>query len=148
MAKTSQDFKAYLRQLEDFLDLYLYKKAPALPIDWKDLIVKFAPWIQLIIVLVTLPNVLGRFGLGTFLGGRMGGDISGMLILAISIAVLILQALAIPHLFKRMKEGWYKIYYASLLGGVATILAADLLGALISTGLSLYVLFQIKEQYS
>ena len=62
----SKDFKSYLKQLEDLLSEYLVKKAPALPANIKEAIVNFAPWVTLVVLILTLPVVLAVFGLGAF----------------------------------------------------------------------------------
>lgn len=55
MATQGKDFKSYMNQLEDLLTEYLVKKAPALPANVKEVIVNFAPWITLILVILALP---------------------------------------------------------------------------------------------
>jgi ATP-dependent protease HslVU (ClpYQ) peptidase subunit len=103
------DYKAYLAQLEEFLQLYLVKKAPALPENAKEFIVKIAPWLTLILLLISLPAILFVFGLGSiflpfsYLGGIGSGFnyTLGMIVLAIS---LVLEAMAIPGLFNRTKR--------------------------------------------
>ncbi len=64
-----------------------------------------------------------------------------------SIAMLVLEAIAIPGLFKRKLSAWKLMFYASLLGGVQALITFNLGGLVIGTGLSLYVLFQIKSYY-
>jgi hypothetical protein len=43
--------------LEETLDLYFRQKAPAMPPNVKELLVKAAPWITLFILVITLPAV-------------------------------------------------------------------------------------------
>src|SRR3990167_11475335 len=104
-ASKGKDFKSYLQQLEDLLHEYLVKKAPALPGNIKEAIVNFAPWITLVILILTLPLVLAVFGLGaffapfSFLGGITAGT-NYLLTILFSGVQLVLEAMAIPGLFK------------------------------------------------
>ena len=47
MAETTSPMKG-LAQLESVLEEYLVKKAPGIPANIKELIVKFAPWLTII----------------------------------------------------------------------------------------------------
>lgn len=146
------DYKSYLKKLEDLLSEYLVKKAPALPANIKEAIVKFAPWATLVILILTLPLVLAVFGLGailaplSFLGGVTAGT-NYILTLVFSGISLVLEAMAIPGLFKRAKSAWNLVFYAALLGGIQNIVSFNLGGLLIGTLLSLYILFQVREYY-
>lgn len=148
----TNDFQSYLSKLEDTLALYLVKKAPVLPANIKEAIVKFAPWITLVVLILTLPLVLAVLGLGAlvtpfaFLGGVTAGT-NFILTLLFSGVSLVLEALAIPGLFKRSKKAWNLIFYAALLGGIQNVVTFNLGGLLIGTLLSLYLLFQVKEYY-
>lgn len=148
----SKDLKSILGSLEDFLELYLVKKAPALPDNFREVIVKFAPWISLIFMIIAFPFVLALFGLGailtpfSFLGGPQAGVnyLAGMVL---SVVAFVLDALAIPGLFKRSKAGWNFAFYAALITAVQNLIRFDVGGLVIGTLLSLYFLFQIKGYY-
>ena len=149
---TKGDYKAYLAQLEDLLHEYLVKKAPAIPTNIKEAIVKFAPWATLVIFILTLPLVLAVFGLGailaplSFLGGVTAGT-NYILTLIFTAIQLVLEAMAIPGLFKRERRAWNLVFYASLVGGVQSIATFNIGGLIIGTLLSLYILFQVREYY-
>lgn len=152
MAKNT-DVKSALGQLEDTFELYLVKKAPfSIPNNWKELIVKFSPWISLILLIIALPAILAIFGLGTllmpfsFLGGLRGGY-NYIFTLVFSGITLVLEALAIPGLFKRSMGGWKFAYYAALVGALENLITFNLGGLVIGGLLSMYVLFQIKSYY-
>lgn len=152
MDNKGTDYKGYLGQLENLLNEYLVKKAPSLPAGAKEAIVKFAPWVTLIILILTLPLVLAVFGLGALLSplSFMGGVTAGtnyILTLIFSGIQLVLEAMAIPGLFKRSKGAWNLVFYASLLGGIQNAITLNLGGLLIGTLLSLYILFQVREYY-
>jgi hypothetical protein len=141
------------KQLEEFLELYLVKKAPALPPDIKEAIVKFGPWVILILMLMTLPLVLTFLGIGaaltpfSFAWGVSRG-FSYLISMILSLIMLILQAIALPGLFKRSLKSWYLVFYSTLVYAVESALTFSLGGLIIGVPLSLYILFQIKEYYS
>lgn len=152
MANKTGDILSALGQLEDTLELYLVKKAPAMPEAWKKVIVKLAPWITLILLILALPAILAVFGLGailtpfSFLGGVRYG-FNYMASLVFSVITIILEAMAIPGLFKRSEKGWRLVYYATLVGAVESLLTFNIGGLIIGTGISLYILFQVKSHY-
>lgn len=125
---------------------------PNLPLIWRENIAKYGPWATLIILLLALPGVLAVFGLSTYVFSvasragyyhRSGFDI---FILILVIASLIFEALALPGLFKRLKQGWVFIFYASLIAIVSNVLSFNF-GSLLGSAISLYIIFQIKSQY-
>lgn len=145
-----------LASLEETLDLYFGQKAPAMPANVKELLVKFAPWISLVLLLITLPAVLIAFGLGAlaaplaFLIGPGYGVTYGvtytitMLFFGIQI---LLEALSIPGLFRRSRQGWRYAYYATLVGVVGSLIGFNITSAIISALVGFYILFQIRPLY-
>jgi uncharacterized Tic20 family protein len=156
MTKKSE-FSSQMRQLEDVFDQYLNKKAPAIPTAGKEALVKFAPYLAILSVILMIPTILAVLGLGTLLAplGLIGGTMTGrpflgfgyLIGVVFSIVILVLTILSINPLFKRERKGWQYMYYATLLGGVNNLLHLDLVGLIIFTGLWLYVLFQVREYY-
>jgi len=149
----SADPKASLRQLEELLDTYLVKKAPfVLPSGIKEAIVNFSPWISLVVLIVALPALLAFLGIGavfmpfSYLGGLRYGFTYTISMILTAIAVVI-EAIAIPGLFKRAKSAWYLMYYAALINIVHSLISFDLGGMIIGGLISLYILFQVKEYY-
>lgn len=142
-----------LVQLENLLDEYLVKKAPfTLPDGWRETIVKFAPWMTLILMLVALPALLAIFGLGaifapfSYLGGIQTGLNYTLGLVAAAIAV-VLNALAIPGLFKRTRQGWMFLFYATLVGVVENVIHFNIGNLILGSLLSMYILFQVKGYY-
>lgn len=141
-----------MENLEKTLNLYFGEKAPALPTQWKEAIVKFSPWISLILLVLTLPALLLLFGLGAFLvpfsyaaGYNEGFTYTvSLLILAVTV---VLEAAAIPALFKRSRRGWLLIYYSVLITAVYNLVTMNLGGLILGTLLSLYILFQVRSYY-
>ena len=142
--------------LEDTLDLYFGQKAPAMPANVKELLVRFAPWVTLVLLIITLPAVLIALGLGAlaaplaFLIGP-GYGVSygitytvGMVILGVSV---VLEALSIPGLFKRSRQGWRYAYYATIVSIVGNLIGFNVLSALVGAVVGFYILFQIRSYY-
>ena len=152
--KTTQttDLKGSLKSLEGILDLYFGQKAPAMPTNIKELIVNLAPWLTLILGLLSLPAILFVFGLGTlfapfsFLGGvRAGFNYSlSMIVLAISV---VLGFLAVPGLFKKTRQGWNFVYYSALVSVLYSLVSFNLGGLIIGALISFYILFQVRTYY-
>lgn len=150
--RKNTDYTSYLTSLERTLETYLVKKAPTLPEGWKKAIVKVLPWLVIIFLVLSLPAVFALFGISTLLLPvsvitTFGNSINYMLGLIFLIAALITQALAIPGLFQQDKKGWRLLYYSVLLTGVYNLFTLSLGSLLIGTGISLYVLFQIKNYF-
>lgn len=138
--------------LEAQLELYLVKKAPALPVGLKEFIVKFAPWLTLILMVLLLPVLLAALGLGALLlpASYLGGAGSGFFYTITLIgtgAVLVLEGLALPGLFKRLLSGWRLLFYATLINAIISLLGGNLISALVGALIGLYVLFQVKSYY-
>lgn len=146
------DFKTLMAQLDAFFEDYLVKKAPALPPTAKELIVKYSPYIALVVMLFSLPAVLFALGLGALLSpfAFMGGvryGFSFSLSTLFLLVTLVMNALALPGLFARKLSGWRLVYYATLLGAVSSLLNFQLGNMIIGTAISLYVLYQVKSFY-
>ncbi len=150
MAATTS--KASLNQLNDLFEEYLVKKAPALPTNVKEAIVNFAPWISLIVLLISLPAILAFLGIGaflmpfSFLGGAQAGA-SFALSTIILIVTVALEALAIPGLFKRTQGAWNLLYWATLIHAVYSLVTFQWVNLILGTLISLYFLFQVKDYY-
>jgi hypothetical protein len=147
--KTSTDT---LNQLDSILTEYLVKKAPAIPTSAKEIIVKYAPYISLVIILFSLPAILFALGLGAllspfaFLGGLRYGFSFSLTSLVLLITI-VLDIIALPSLFKREFFGWKMLYYSTLIGAVHSLLNFQLGNLIIGTAISLYILFQVKNYY-
>ena len=161
MAKTTSDkadFGGALKNLESTLEEYLVKKAPfQLPKYVKEIIVKFAPYLAILGVVMGIPGVLALLGAGTILAplGLVGGMMTGRPFLGIGFIVnvlflgvmVLLEALAIPGLFSRSKKAWTFLYWSSLVGVVQNVVSFNIGGVIIGGLISMYFLFQVKEYY-
>ena len=161
MAKTTSDkadFGGAFKNLEGTLEEYLVKKAPfQLPENVKEIIVKFAPYLAILGVVMGIPGVIALLGAGTILAplGFVGGMMTGRPFLGIGFIInvlflgvaVLLEALAIPGLFSRSKKAWTFLYWSALVGVVQNVISFNIGGLVIGGLISMYFLFQIKEYY-
>lgn len=149
---TTPDFKTMFGQLESTLDLYFAKKAPPMPENIKEALVNYGPYITAVMMFFALPVILGLLGLGALLspfmllgGVRYGLGFSFGTLLVL--AMIVLQGLALPALFKKQKLGWTYMYYVALIQLVQNLLSFELGSLIIGGVISFYILFQIKSYY-
>lgn len=157
MAQKNADLKQTLGQLEETLEVYLVKKAPfSIPENWKELIVKFSPYLTILGIVISVPAVLAVLGLGAlvspfsaFLGPSYTFSYGFNYLLSMIVlgVVIVLEAMAVPGLFKRQEKAWRLLFYSSLVSVLSGILGRDLIGTIIGALLSWYILFQVKEYY-
>jgi hypothetical protein len=138
------------KDLIGFLDYYLVKKAPfQLPPAAKEAIVKYGPWIAIVLLVLSLPALLFLFGLGTLLipfGGVGYATGFGYLTL-LTVVTIGLDVAALPGLFARKMVGWNLIFYARLVAIVSSLLSGMIVNAIVGGLISLYILFQVRELY-
>jgi len=147
--KTSAGLQGLLAQLTNFFEDIFLKKAPAMPSSVKEMIVKYGPYITLVILVLSLPAVLFIFGIGAALTPyyMMAGRAGISLLSIFLIVCLVMEGLSIPGLMARKISGWNWAYWALLLNIVYSVLSLRVFEALISAAVGLWVLFQIKEYY-
>lgn len=141
-----------LSQLEETLDLYFGKKAPALPSNIKEVIVNFAPWITVIFVVLLLQSILTILGTGVLIGtfNFLGGASSGyslILTLISSVLGILFRTLSLPGLFKKSRQGWNFVFYSTLVGILSNLLHFNLTSLVIGGLISFYFLFQVRSYY-
>jgi len=147
------DLKSTLLQLETTLDEYFVKKAPfQLPTSVKEIIVNFGPWITLVMLILTLPILLFALGLGAILSpfgfmSGVGAGVGGLVGILFSVATLILEVMALPGLFKRLKSAWTLLFYVQLLSLLSSLVRFDLGEVIIGGLIGFYILFQVREYY-
>jgi hypothetical protein len=138
------------KDLVGFLDFYLVKKAPVqLPDNAKEWIVKFGPWIALVLLVLTLPPLLIALGIGTVLIPFSGVYYAtGFTYLAILLLVQVgLMIAALPGLFARTMGGWQLLFYAQLVGLASSLLHGSIVGGMLGALIGLYILFQVRPLY-
>jgi hypothetical protein len=154
MAKfKSQAKQVGIGQFEDILDGFFGEKLPALPMEVKEFLVKFGPWLIVVSVILMLPAIFAALGLGAiavpfaYLGGiRSGFNFSLGLIFAL--VIFVLNIMALPGLFGRKMSAWRLLFYSSLVMAVENLLSMNLSGLVVGSVIGWYVLFQIKGLYN
>lgn len=131
----------------------LFSGLPSLPANVKSFLVKVAPYYALVSIVLALPFILALFGFSAMAGKMMlasgawmyaGGGILGAVL---TLASAVCLALAVSGLFAHRASGWKLLYYSTLLNAIGSLIRFDIFGFLIGTGISLYVLFQIRSSY-
>lgn len=144
----------FMVQVENTLNEYLYNRVPHLPAEWRELLVKIAPYITILFVVLSIPVILAAIGVGAFLsplvaiGGGVGAVAGFSLTIIVFAISVVLEAMAIPGLFARSKQGWQLLFYSTLINAVYNFVTFNLFGFILGTALSLYLLFQVKSYYT
>lgn len=143
----------FVAQFEAWLDEYMVKKAPfQIPMGGKEFLATIAPYLIIIGIALFVISLPALLGLGAMMGavGMMAGAGwgYGMIVSLLSgIGAMILEAMAVPGLFKRTSASWRLVFYASLVSFAGSVLALNLIGAVIGGVIGWYILFQVKELY-
>lgn len=147
-AKTKLDLSSLEKTLEDIF----VGKAPALPKNIKEIIVTYGPWVILISLIASLPSLLALLGLGSitmpfgYWGGMRYAQHFGTSTIFL-FAITLLNAMALPGLFKRLKKSWQLLFYSSLVAFIQNLLNFDLGSLVVGSAVSWYVLFQIRSSF-
>ncbi len=144
-----------MTELENTLNEYFGKKAPSLPQNAKEIIVKIAPYLAIVSIILTLPAILLLFGLGSLATvlSPLGGVSSVTSIPTMWVGILllipaaILEVIAIPGLFARTAKAWRYMYWAQLISVISSLVQLNIVGALLSALIGFYLLFQVKSFY-
>ncbi len=148
MAETKMDMDSWIKMIEEW-----FAKFPPLPTAAKDVLVKIAPWLALVFGILGVLASLAATGimaalspviaLGGGVGAAAGGVVGGILALVGSVLML----LAFPGLRDRKMGGWKYSFYSELISIVSSLVAFNLIGAVIGALIGFYILFQIKSYY-
>ncbi len=125
-----------------------FAKAPALPTQAKEILVKIAPWIALIFGILGVIAGVGAIGISPLallsgLGNSLTVLLSGVLTLISSVLML----LAYPKLRALKMEGWKLLFWSEVAGVASSLIALAIGGAIIGGFIGFYLLFQIKSYY-
>ncbi len=146
--KAWQAFLDFLKDVEKLGDEYLVEKAPfTIPQDIKDFIVKAAPYVTILGLIISLPAVLALLGIGVMAAFVPVAGIIVFFSMALTGIAFVLQAMAIKPLFARAKKGWLYTFYAGLLSFLAAILHGSIVWPIIGWLVGMYILFQVKSYY-
>jgi len=144
-----------LAQLEETLDEYFGKKAPALPQGIKEIIVKIAPYLNIIALIFTIPAILVLLGLGSIAtvlapvgGAQSVASVPTMWVgIILLVPVVVLEAMAVPGLFSRKAVAWRYVFWAQVITIVSNLVQFNIVGGIIGAIISFYILFQVKSLY-
>lgn len=150
--------QSLLGQVEEMLELYLYKKTPALPVNVRDILVKITPWanvVGIVFGLMALPIIFAALGLGAVvapfaaLGGAGAVQFGAMMFVSILfiIPILVLQIMAAKGLFNLEAKAWKWVFYAQLLSGVSSLISFSIMGVVWAL-VFIYLLFQIRSSFN
>jgi hypothetical protein len=144
-AVSPQSFVAYtpFARAEQWLEQQLHKVPVSLPQGWPESIVKAAPWVWLLMLPVRAFALLLLLG-STALGALFGSF--AMLGLLLGIGIFVCDALSLPGLFKRTRQGWAFMVYADVLLALDALVSLSFFTLLISLFV-LWLAVQVKPQY-
>lgn len=138
------------KDLFGFLDFYLVRKAPfQIPDAGREWIVRYGPWIAVVLLLLSIPALLLILGVGTLLlpfggaGYAVGFGYASVFLLVQSG----LRVAALPGLFARKMTGWNLMFYAAIVGLVGSLLIGAFISGVVGLVISLYILFQVRSLY-
>jgi len=131
------------------LNVWFGEKAPALPTKFKEILVKIAPWLSLISIAFSVPAILALIGISASFSryGMYGYGVTSSWFWIFSAAIIVLNILALPGLFKPSKSGWMFSFYAVLVSGLSNLVMMNIGGLIIGLAIGFYILFQIKPYY-
>jgi hypothetical protein len=136
-----------LPDIEDRLN-NLFKKAPSLPHEIKNLMVQYGPYL---ILLGGVLGILASGWLNFFIIGFTPKLLEVSLInyylqIILNIIASVILLFAFKPLLEKKQQGWRMLFYLNLLEVVILIFTVNLSGLLISL-LGFYLLFQVREKY-
>lgn len=121
-------------------------KAPfQLPEEFKEGFAKYVPYIAVVLLPLSVLAILFGGGVAILTGFFL--DIRVSLALLVLVASLVVGLLAIPGLFKRTRESWVKLYISELLYILSSIISFEIITAILTFLIGLFILFQVREKY-
>ncbi len=140
MAQTKTDVVAVVGDIFD--------KAPALPVNAREALVKVTPWLALIFGVLGVLAGIGSLGLSPL--AMFGGARVGMLFMAsgvLAIVASVMLLLAYPKLAKKQKGGWMLLFWVEAVDLLSMLVVFNLVGFVIGGLIGFYLLYQIKPYY-
>ena len=142
--------KNFIDTLEDF-----FKKAPAIPANGREVLVKVAPWIALIFGILGVLGALGGLGLLTVFSplavfsGASGAASYGTGFIAALVWLVssVLMLAAYPGTRARKLSGWNLLFWSEVVSLVGSLLSGAIVSAVVGALIGFYLLFQIKSYF-
>jgi len=138
------------KDLIGFLDYYLVEKVPfQIPDNAREWLVRYGPWIAIVLTVLSLPALLFALGIGVALAPLGGlGYATGFTWHALGAILQVgLTIAALPGLFARKMGGWQLLFYATLASVLFSLLGGSIVSGLVGAIISLYILFQVRPLY-
>lgn len=132
-----------------------FEKAPALPKNGKDALVKYLPYIALVFGIIGILGAIGGISALTVtsplavLGGAEGisayggGFISALFWGASSVLLLA----AFPGLKATKLKGWNLLFWSEVISIVGSLVSFQFLSAILGALIGFWLLFQVKSYY-
>ncbi len=138
--------ESLLQPFENLLTPIFTTKSPVqLPEPWRLAIVKYAPWIMLILAPLTL-LAIGLSGLA-YAFDLFSGHFLDSLAVIINVIAMVLNLLAIKPLMDKKRQGWLLVFAGFSLSLLANLLTFSLFGLAIGFLIGGFFLFQVKYYY-
>ncbi len=142
-----------MNKIIEALDKY-NQKVPALPVKVKDIIVKIAPYLAIVGVILSCLGLLSVLaflssGYGAMMAYAGAMPVTNLYIaLVISVVIILIYIIAIPGLFKRKKSAWNLMFYSQIISVLGSLINFNLISLIIGLLIGLYVLFQVRSYYT
>lgn len=147
---TATSSKDFIETMAEWFD-----KAPQLPKNWREVLVKITPVLALIFGLLGI--LVGISGLGALtvfsplaaLGGVSGMSSYGTGFITAIIYLLgsILLLAAYPGTKAHKKSGWNLLFWSEAVNFVGGIVSLSIVSAIIGALIGFYLIFQIRSYY-
>jgi uncharacterized membrane protein len=142
MAENKTQSQDLIKWMED-----LFKKAPHLPENIREVLIKIAPVLSLvfgILGIIAGLSVLGISPLALF--GGLHASIFVLITGVLTLVSSVLLLMAYPQLAKHTQKGWILLFWSEAISAVSSLMALSF-GTVISVIIGFYILFEIKGHY-
>ncbi len=142
----------FLDDFEDFLYTYLNERAPQVPTEAKNTIVKYLPFAVIVMIIAQISAMLSFFHVNTLLDGlgylySSNEGIIGIIGLVLLGGAVVFEGIAVPLLFRNKLYGWKLMFYALIFTQINEIINLNIINILFSGLILIFLLFQIKDHY-
>lgn len=138
----------WIKTLEEW-----FAKLPPLPTGVREFLVAVAPWAALIFGVLGVLFSLAATGILTVLspfvalGGGLGAAAGNVVGAVLSLVASGLLLAAFPGLKDHRAAGWKMAFWSQAVSVLGSLVAFNLVGAVVSALIGFYLLFQIKSYY-
>ncbi len=129
-----------------------FNKAPSLPTNAKEVIVKITPILSLVFGILGILGALGGLGALTAFSpfammGGYGYYGGGFIAAAIWLVSSVLLLMSYPDTKNRKLKGWNMLFWSEVVNLVGSLVAMSIVSGIIGALIGFYLLFQIKSYY-